>query len=101
MMIVILSYDRNIIAGSASHSAAVRKGMSYALQQGPEAGDATAYPRSRRAALQAGRHRRRGRGHRDVRRRPDERRLLCPLLLEGGSGGERPRRPAARTAPRL
>src|SRR5215212_1702246 len=74
MTIVILPYDRNIIMGSASHSAAVREGMTYALQQGPQAGDTTTDPRSRRTALQAGRHRRRGTGRRDVRRRPDERR---------------------------
>src|SRR4051794_13673623 len=71
----------------------------YALPQGPKAGDETTHPRSSRATLQTRRHRRRRRGRRDVRRRPDQRRLLQPLHVQGGSRRQRPRRPAARPTP--
>src|SRR4051794_34652678 len=73
----------------------------YALPQGPKAGHQTTHPRSSRAPLQTGRHRRRRRGDRDVRRRPDQRRLLQPLHVEGGPRRQRSRRPAARPTAEL
>jgi hypothetical protein len=101
--IIIHSTDRNTMAGRegrTDRSSSSERGSRCATQ-GPQAGHETTHPRSGRAALQARRHRRRRRGGRDVRRRPDQRRLLRPLHLQGGSRRERPRRPAARPTPEL
>ncbi len=63
-----------------------------------QGGDAAADHRGGRSPVQARRHRRlRGRDAHGGRR-PDQRRLLRPLRLEGGPRRERRRRPAARAA---
>src|SRR5687768_12916414 len=55
--------------------------VAHALQQGSQASHQTTHPRSGWTALQRRWHRRRRRGRRDVRSRPDQWRLLRPLRV--------------------
>src|SRR5947209_10303985 len=98
----LLYYDHNIIRPTKGQAVLSSRGGTHgSVRERAQAGDEAADHRGGRPSAQARRHRGFGGCHAHGGRRTDQRRLLCPLRLQGGPRRKRPRRAATRAAREL